>query len=148
MLRLITAAVLVSACLAYPQKKEDAPADTADLQGFGQPMPAMPNMQGMQMPGMQMPGMPMQNPFLPFGMGFKRDLDEDLEKRKHHSKFNEGNNSPFGSEADPESFMNFMKGNGDNFPFANMDSADTADLGNFQPSENEDGKFRFFDKQQ
>nr|UMA82437.1 conotoxin precursor B2 [Conus ebraeus] len=143
MLRLITAAVLVSACLAYPQKRDGAPADTANLQGFGQPMPAMPNMQGMQMPVMPMPGM--QNPFLPLGTGFKRDLDENLEKRKHHSKFNEGNR---GSEADPESFMNFMKGNGDNFPFANMDSADTADLGNFQPSENEDGKFRFFDKQQ
>nr|WLP00767.1 conotoxin precursor B2 superfamily protein [Conus araneosus] len=146
MLRLITAAVLVSACLAYPQKRDGAPADTANLQGFGQPMPAMPNMQGMQMPGLPMPGM--QNPFLPFGMGLKRDLDEDLEKRKHHSKFNEGNNSPFGSEAGPESFMNFMKGNGDNFPFANTDSADT-DLSNFQPSaENEDGKFRFFDEQQ
>nr|WLP00775.1 conotoxin precursor B2 superfamily protein [Conus amadis] len=154
MLRLLIAAVLVSACLAYPQKKDGAPAEAANLQGFNQGMPAMPNMQGMQ--GMQaMPAMPMmgmQGQFLPFnpnfgGMGYKRDLDENLEARKHHSKFNEDNKFRFGSEHGLRNFMDFMN-NDNNLPFGNMDSADT-DLGNFQPSaENDEGKFRFFDQQQ
>nr|AMP44597.1 conotoxin [Conus betulinus] len=150
MLRLIIAAVLASACLAYPQKRDGAPADTANLQPFNQgmqAMPAFPNMQGMQgMPGMA------GGQFLPFnpnlGIGYKRDVDENLEKRRQHSKFNEGNKSPFDAEGGFGNFMNFMKENSNNLPFANMDSAAT-DLGNFEPSaENEDGKFRFFDKQQ
>nr|WLP00776.1 conotoxin precursor B2 superfamily protein [Conus buxeus loroisii] len=146
MLRLIIATVLASACLAYPQRRDGAPADAANLQSFDPGMQAMPNMQGMQgMPGFA------GGQFLPFnpnfGMGYKRDVDENLEKRRHHSKFNE-NKSPFDAEDGLGNFMNFMKENGNNLPFANMDSAAT-DLGNFEPSaQNEDGKFRFFDKQQ
>nr|ATF27574.1 conotoxin [Conus praecellens] len=158
MLRLIIAAVLVSACLAFPENREDAAQDMANTQPFApglqgmQEMPAaMPNMQGMQ----GMPGMP-AGQFLPFnpypGFGFKRVADENLEKRKHQSQFND-NQSPFGSSADGLgmfSFENFMKENPDKLPFANMEGADTADLGNFAPSGNDqlEDQFRFFDEQQ
>nr|UMA82711.1 conotoxin precursor B2 [Conus ebraeus] len=148
MLRLIIAAVLVCACLAYPQKRDGAPADAANLQGFDQGMMAMPNMQPMQ----PMPMMGMQGQFMPFNpgfgaMGYKRDLDEDLEQKRHHSQFNEDNISPFNTEEGLGNFMNFMD-NGNNLPFANMDSDDLG-LDSFQPSaENEEGKFRFFDGQQ
>nr|P0DKQ7.1 RecName: Full=Linear conopeptide; Contains: RecName: Full=Linear conopeptide-Cn1; Contains: RecName: Full=Linear conopeptide-Cn2; AltName: Full=[oxMet6]-Cn2; Contains: RecName: Full=Linear conopeptide-Cn3; Contains: RecName: Full=Linear conopeptide-Cn4; Flags: Precursor [Conus consors]CCI55487.1 linear conopeptide Cn1 precursor [Conus consors] len=146
MLRLIiAAAVLVSACLAYPQRREGAPADAANLQSFD---PALMSMQGMQ--GGQMPGMA-GGQFLPFNpnlqMGYKRDFDENLEKRKQHSQFNaDENKAPFDSE---ENFMNFLHNEkGDKHPFANVDSADT-DLGQFEPSaENKNGEFRFFDKEQ
>uniref|UniRef100_A0A0K8TTT2 Conopeptide n=1 Tax=Conus lenavati TaxID=1519839 RepID=A0A0K8TTT2_CONLV len=149
MLRLIIAAVLATACLAYPQRRDGAPADAANLQSFDpgmQAMPGMPNMQAMQ-------GMPMQamagGQFLPFnpnfGMGY-RDVDENLEKRRQHSQFN-ADKSSFDSDS-LGNIMDFLNENGNSLPFANMDSAAT-DLGNFEPSaENEDGKFRFFDKQQ
>nr|WEQ50261.1 conotoxin B2 M2ii [Conus magus] len=144
MLRLIiAAAVLLSACLAYPQRREGAPADAANLQGFG---PALL----VDVPKRQMAGKA-SDQFLPFNpnlqMGYKRDFDENLEKRKQHSQFNaDENKAPFDSE---ENFMNFLHNEkGDKHPFANVDSAAT-DLGQFEPSaENEDGKFRFFDNDQ
>nr|DAZ86133.1 TPA_inf: conotoxin precursor B2 [Conus ebraeus] len=141
MLRLITAAVLVSVCLAYPQKKEGTPADQPNLQGFAPGFQPMLNMQPMQgMPGQQL------LPFNP-GFGYKRAF-ENLHERRPHAKFSD-NKSPFGSEDGLDKFMNFMKEN-DKLPFANMDGA-PADLGSFeQGAENDqqDGKFRFFDKQQ
>nr|WLP00770.1 conotoxin precursor B2 superfamily protein [Conus frigidus]WLP00771.1 conotoxin precursor B2 superfamily protein [Conus ebraeus] len=148
MLRLIIAAVLASACLAFPQRRDGAPANAApNLQPFNGEM-AMPNMQPMHALPMSMSGMssPQLMPLNPnLGMGFKR---ENLEKRRQHSQFSDDNKSPFDSEDGLGNFMNFMKENGNNLPFANMDSAAT-DLGHFEPSaENEDGKFRFFDKEQ
>nr|BAO65599.1 G066_VD_Superfamily_B_precursor_conopeptide [Conus geographus] len=111
MLRLIIAAVLASACLAYPQRRDGVPEDASNLQGFDQGMQAMPNMQGMQ--GMPMPGMA-GGQFLPFNpnmaMPYKRD--EDLEKRRHRYKFNgDSDASPFQSEDGFENFMDFMKDN-------------------------------------
>uniref|UniRef100_W4VS93 B2_Vc1 prepropeptide n=1 Tax=Conus victoriae TaxID=319920 RepID=W4VS93_CONVC len=147
MLRLIIAAVLVCACLAYPQKRDGAPADAANLQGFDQGMMAMPNMQPMQ------PVPMMQGPFMPFnpgfgGMGYKRDLDEDPEQKRHHSQFNEDNISPFNTDEGLGNFMNFMNDNGNSLPFANVNSDDLG-LDSFQPSAGkEEGKFRFFDGQQ
>nr|AXL95405.1 conotoxin precursor superfamily B2 [Conus ermineus] len=147
MLRLIIAAVLASACLAFPERRDGVPAEQANLQSFDPAAQAMPAMAGMQ----PMPAMA-GGQFLPFnpnfGMAYKRDMDESLEKRRQHSQFNADNESPFEADDNLGGFMNFMKGSGNNVPFANMDS-DATDLGNFQPSaENEDGKFRFFDKQQ
>nr|DAC80549.1 TPA_inf: conotoxin superfamily B2 [Conus magus] len=138
MLRLIiAAAVLLSACLAYPQRREGGPADAALALLVGRPERQMAGKASDQ--------------FLPFNpnlqMGYKRDFDENLEKRKQHSQFNaDENKAPFDSE---ENFMNFLHNEkGDKHPFANVDSAAT-DLGQFDPSaENEDGKFRFFDKEQ
>nr|ABC87235.1 high frequency protein 1 [Conus litteratus]WLP00774.1 conotoxin precursor B2 superfamily protein [Conus litteratus] len=149
MLRLIIAAVLASACLAYPAKRDGAPADSANLQSFGPGMmQAMPNMQGMQQPMQAMPA----GQFMPFnpnlGIGYKRAVYEDREERRPHSKFND-NKSPFEQEGGLGNFMNFMKENG-NLPFANMDGA-AADLGKFEPSAEKgqkEGQFRFFDKQQ
>nr|UMA82434.1 conotoxin precursor B2 [Conus ebraeus] len=95
-----------------------------------------------------MTGMPRPQ-FLPFNhnfaVGFKR---ENLEKRRHNPQFCDNNQSPFGSVGDLDSFMNFMKENGNNLPFEDVNGAAT-DLGHFDPSdENEAGKFRFFDKEQ
>nr|WLP00772.1 conotoxin precursor B2 superfamily protein [Conus miles] len=155
MLRLVIAAVLVCACLAFPQRREGAPADNLKsfdpgmMQGMGG---AMPNMQPMQpmSPGMAAGQMLPFNPNMALGF---RSL-ENLENRKHHSKFNEDNKSPFDApDADLEkfNFANFLKENADELPFANMESSDSADLGNFEPSSDqgeEEGQFRFYDKEQ
>uniref|UniRef100_A0A0K8TUZ8 Conopeptide n=1 Tax=Conus lenavati TaxID=1519839 RepID=A0A0K8TUZ8_CONLV len=160
MLRLIIAAVLATACLAFPQRRDGLPGEAANLKPFG------PDMQGMQaMPG-AMPGpMPNMQPmqampgqFLPFnpnlGMGFKRAADENLEKRKHHSKFQDENKSPFDSPADSLlgnfNFGKFLQENPDNIPFANMENANPGNLGNFEPNaeDSKEGHFRFFDQQQ
>nr|DAZ86136.1 TPA_inf: conotoxin precursor B2 [Conus ebraeus] len=155
MLRLVIAAVLVCACLAFPQRRDGAPADNlksfdpAMMQGMNA---GMPNMQGMQpMAGNMAPGQML--PFNPnLAMGFKRSLD-NLEKRRHHFKFNEDNKMPFDApDADLEkfNFANFLKNDADELPFANMEGSDAADLGNFEPSNDhaEEGQFRFYDQDQ
>nr|UMA82132.1 conotoxin precursor B2 [Conus ebraeus] len=144
MLRLIIAAVLASAFLAFPQRRDGAPANVdPNLQPFGGAL-TIPNMQPMQ----GMTGMPSPQ-FLPFNPNFAVGLKrENIEKRRHNPQFSDNNQSPFGSEGDLDSFMNFMKENGNNLPFADVNSAAT-DLGHFEPSdENEAGKYRFFDKEQ
>nr|DAZ85967.1 TPA_inf: conotoxin precursor B2 [Conus ebraeus] len=143
MLRLILAAVLVSACLAYPQRRDGAPAETANLQGFGQEMmQSLPGMQGMQ-PLQGMPaGMPFNNPFN--GMGYKRAADENLEERREHAKF-QADKSAFDSESSPEDFMKFLEENGNTNPFEDA----SPDLGKFESDQNgqEENKFRFFNQQ-
>nr|DAZ86134.1 TPA_inf: conotoxin precursor B2 [Conus ebraeus] len=143
MLRLVLAAVLVSACLAFPQRRDGAPAEGANLQSFGAGM--MPNMQ--QMPAGQ---------FLPFnpnfaGMGYKRAAEENPEERREHSNFHADSKLPFDSpEGGFGDFMNFMNENRDKLPFGNMDGA-PAELGNLEPSsenDQEENQFRFFDQQQ
>nr|WLP00768.1 conotoxin precursor B2 superfamily protein [Conus monile] len=158
MLRLIIAAVLVSACLAFPQRRDGAPADMTNLkafdpaaQGFQGGMAAlMPNMQSMQ--GNMGPGQ-----FLPynpnFGFTIKRGAEENLEKRKHHSKFNENNKASFDTSSSQANFdfNSFLKENPDSIPFGNIENTDTADLGNFVPNDEQGlakDQFRFFDKQQ
>nr|DAZ86663.1 TPA_inf: conotoxin precursor B2 [Conus judaeus] len=146
MLRLILAAVLVSVCLAYPQRRDGAPAEAANLQGFAPGMMQAP--QGLQ------PMQPMQemSASLPFsanipGMGYKRAADENLEERRGHSNFQE-DKSPFGSDSDPEAFMKLFEDNGNTNPFADKDDA-SPDLGSFESDENgqEENKFRFFHQQ-